>query len=150
MPLTPSAIRNRRIPITFDYAGEAVSIEYYAARLASLNTARFEQLQADLEGITDEHEAAGKVADILLDAVASWDLAEDDGAAMPLSRHRLVTLIADEEGTDLVTDMLAAIAEDVRQRKGMGTPTPAPSGATSSRKAASTSGESAASRRNTR
>lgn len=150
MPLTPSAIRNRRISLTFDYAGEPVTIEYYAARLASLNTARFEQLQADLADITDEHEAAALVADVLLDAVASWDLAEDDGAPMPLTRERLVQLIADEEGTDLVTDMLAAIAEDVRQRKGMGTPTPAPSAGISSPTGASTRGAMAASKRNTR
>jgi hypothetical protein len=149
MPLTPSAIRNRRETATFEYAGEPVRIEYYASRMGSLTKERLEALEADAGALTDEYEAAAVIADLMLEYVAGWDLAEDDGTPMPYTAERMVRLIVEEDGADLVAAMLVAVGTDVRQRKASGMPTPDASSGTSSPMAGTASGR-AASQRNTK
>lgn len=126
MPLTPSAIANRRATCTFTYAGERVTISYLAGRITSLSEDAAKAKQADLLRITaeDGEEAARRfLAAWVLDYLTSWDLVEDnpaeDGTPGPMLALDVDTLSSLDP--DFVGALLTAMFEDIQAGKASGT-----------------------------
>lgn len=143
MPITPSALRQRRAVCHFEYMGETVTAEYYPA---SLGPETGPQLKGWIARATvaqerqDEDEARATLYEFgvwICAILAAWDYLEDapdptTGAAVmvPITPERLADEMA--RFPDFIMAVLVAIIQDRARGNVNGTTSPAPSGATSS------------------
>lgn len=129
MPLTPRAIADRKATCTFSYAGEPVTITYYAGRITSLTKEAVEAKQAELTTLAERGDAAGEIAARrylaawVLDYLTAWEgvvesVADDGtpGPLLPLDVETLATL-----DPDFLIALLRAMVADTQAGKATGT-----------------------------
>jgi hypothetical protein len=129
MPLTLQKIAARRASVSFDYAGESVTVDYYPEQLTMGLQTRVTELRALAE--RDEDAAKRAIGAIVLQLVASWDvLIEDSGPPIPLDADALFAV-----SPDFLGHVIVAIVQDAGQGEASGARQSGPSASRSSQAA---------------
>jgi hypothetical protein len=92
MPITLSKIANNEASVTFHYGEDEITLKYYPGRITEKT---FAQLQAfsRMEGADDVIEGFGKLNELLVSLLKSWDVLEDDEKTMfPIGSEHLAVL----------------------------------------------------------
>lgn len=139
MPLTPNQLLYRRVPVTFDFAGETLHIEYYPAILSGNGISQLNAMRERIQAATTDED----VKPILLEfggwmarLLASWDYLENPnedgtpGPMVPLTAERIAAEL--ERFSDFITACATAAVQDYQAGKTDGAASSARSDATSS------------------
>lgn len=125
-----AAIRERREQFSFEWGMATWTVQYRAGEAGKLSQDEVDGWNANLEHLRasgDEEQAKQFLAQVVVRLVAWWD-AEEGDAMFPLDVAHVATL-----DPEFNLALLTALLGDISKKKGIATPTPVPSDATSSR-----------------
>lgn len=110
MRLSAAVSKANTIEVEFDNE-ETLKVEY---RPASYTPAQLSKMRAESEAAAenDEDAALSRMVDTMLQLLVSWDLTEDDGTEIPLTREALQHV-----PLNLFNEVISAVGEDQQAGK---------------------------------